>query len=51
MLILAILLLLNACKQTEYVYVEVPREPITCIGKIKTPLDMAMCLDEYKLKY
>jgi hypothetical protein len=51
LLILAILLLLNACKQTEYVYVEPERVPITCIDHIKTPLDMAKCLNEYKTRY
>lgn len=50
-LILALVLLLNGCKQIEYVYIETPREPITCIDTIKTPLDMATCLQEYKVKY
>ena len=49
--ILVILMLLNACKQIEYVYIEPPKPPITCIDNIKTPLDMATCLKEYKLKY
>lgn len=44
-------MLLNGCKQIEYVYVEIPREPIYCIDNIKTPLDMANCLAEYKQKY
>lgn len=51
MLIFLILMLLNACKKTEYIYKELPKEPITCINAIKTPLDMANCLNEYKLKY
>jgi hypothetical protein len=49
--ILVIVLLLSGCKQIEYVYVETPREPITCIDAIKTPLDMVKCLNEYKVKY
>lgn len=44
-------LLMTSCKNVEYVYVEVPREPITCIDRIATPLDMAKCLAEYKEKY
>lgn len=46
-----IVFLLTACTRTEFVYVEVPREPINCIDSIKTPLDMAKCLAEYKAKY
>ena len=46
-----ILTLLNACKRTEYIYTEPLKEPINCINTIKTPLDMAMCLNEYKHKY
>ena len=42
-------LLLSGCKQIEYV--EVERQPITCIDEIKTPLDMAKCLNEYKTRY
>lgn len=42
---------LASCKSVEYVYVETPREPITCIDTIKTPMDMAKCLAEYKVKY
>jgi hypothetical protein len=49
--IIATALFLASCTQTEYVYKEVPREPITCIERIKTPLDMAKCLAEYKAKY
>lgn len=30
---------------------QVPREPVLCIDEIKTPLDMAKCLAEYKAKY
>lgn len=44
-------MLLNACKHTEYIYKEPIKPPITCIDTIKTPLDMALCLKEYKLKY
>ncbi len=44
-------LLLSGCKQIEYVYVEPERQPITCIDEIKTPLDMAKCLNEYKTRY
>lgn len=51
MLILVTALLLNACKQTEYVYIEPARMPVTCIDEIKTPLDMAECLNEYKMRY
>lgn len=50
-IILAIVLLLSGCKQVEYIYVETPKEPIYCIDNIKTPLDMAGCLQEYKIKY
>lgn len=50
-ILLLILMLLGSCKQIEYVYVEAPREPITCIDSIKIPLDMATCLQEYKVKY
>ena len=50
-LIFLTLLLLSSCKQTEYIYTETPKEPILCIDTIKTPLDMANCLNEYKLKY
>ena len=50
-IILAIVLLLGSCKQIEYIYVETPREPIYCIDNIQTPLDMAGCLQEYKIKY
>ncbi len=42
---------LASCTNVEYVYVETPREPITCIDTIKTPMDMAKCLAEYKVKY
>ena len=49
--ILATLMLLNSCKKIEYIYKEPIKEPITCINNIKTPLDMAKCLNEYKVKY
>ena len=44
-------MLLNSCKKIEYIYKEPIKEPITCINNIKTPLDMAKCLNEYKVKY
>lgn len=50
-LILAILLLLSGCSRIEYVYVEPEKVPVTCIDHIKTPLDMAKCLEEYKERY
>lgn len=50
-LILAILLLLSGCSRIEYVYVEPEKVPVTCIDHIKTPLDMAKCLEEYKVRY
>ena len=46
-----LILLLCGCARTEYVYVEAPREPITCHRHMKTFLDMAKCLEEYKAKY
>lgn len=49
--IIATALFLASCTQTEYVYREIPREPITCIERINTPLDMAKCLAEYKAKF
>ena len=42
--------LLNACKGAEIVCQPIEREPITCIERIKTPLDMAKCLNEYKIR-
>jgi hypothetical protein len=51
LLLLIAVLLLCACTKTEIQYVEVEREPITCIDDIKTPLDMAKCLTIYKQKY
>jgi hypothetical protein len=48
--ILVIVLLLEGCVKTEYVCTEIPLEPINCINNIKTPLDMAKCLEEYKLR-
>ena len=49
MLTLVTLMLLSSCVKTKYV--EVQRETITCYKTIKTPLDMAKCLEEYKTKY
>ena len=46
--LLVTVLLFCGCKQIEYVYIEPERVPITCIDDIKTPLDMAKCLYEYK---
>lgn len=48
--LLVILLLFCGCSP-QIKYVEVEREPITCIDEIKTPLDMAKCLNEYKTRY
>ena len=36
--ILALPMLLGSCKKIEYVYITPPKEPITCIKNIKTPL-------------
>jgi hypothetical protein len=51
MLIFLLLLLLSSCTRTRVEYVEIPRSPITCHRFIKTPLDMATCLEEYKVKW
>ena len=51
LLILVAVMLLSSCSQTKVVYVEAERQPITCIDSIKTPLDMAKCLAEYKQRY
>lgn len=48
---LFLLSLLNSCTKTEIVYVEVPREPVTCIDSLDTPTDMLECLNEYSIKY
>lgn len=48
---LILLSLLNGCTKTEIRYVELEREPINCIEKIKTPEDMLECLNEYSVKY
>lgn len=50
-IIIFFLLLFCGCSQTKVVYVEPERVPITCIDDIKTPLDMAKCLYEYKTRY
>lgn len=50
-MLIMVLCLITSCTKDRYVYVELPREPITCIDGIKTPLDMATCLAEYKEKY
>lgn len=50
-LILVIVLLFSGCVKTEIKYVETPREPIVCYKYIKTALDMAKCLEEYKIKW
>ena len=50
-LFLLMMLFLFGCTKTEYVYVEPQREPITCHKHIKTYLDIAKCLEEYKVKY
>ena len=49
--LLPFLMILSACATEKIVYVEAPKEPITCIDSIKTPMDMAKCLTEYKVKY
>ena len=49
--ILPLLLILSSCAGEKIVYVEAPKEPITCVDSIKTPMDMAKCLTEYKVKY
>lgn len=49
--LLPFLLVLSACATEKIVYVEAPKEPITCVDSIKTPMDMAKCLTEYKVKY
>ena len=45
------LLLLSGCARTQYVYKEIEREPIDCDLYIKTPLDMAKCLSEFRQKW
>ena len=50
-LFLLMTLCLFSCTRTEYRYVEVEREPITCHKHIKTYLDIAKCLEEYKAKW
>jgi len=50
-LFLAMILCLFSCTRIEYRYVEVEREPITCHKHIKTYLDIAKCLEEYKAKF
>lgn len=48
---LLVLLLCGCLTKTEYIYVPIKREPITCYQNLKTFLDMAKCLEEYKVKY
>lgn len=50
-LFLIMILCLFGCASKEYVYVEPQREPITCHKHVKTYLDIAKCLEEYKIKY
>lgn len=50
-LILATLLLLASCVRTQVKYVELEREPIDCDAHIKTPLDMANCIAEFRQKW
>lgn len=50
-LIFMFVFFLVSCAKTEYVYIEPQREPITCHQEIQTYLDMAKCLEEYKVKY
>lgn len=49
-IIFLFIVLLTSCVKTEYVYVKPQREPITCHQSMKTFLDMAQCLEEYKIK-
>lgn len=51
LVLLCLLSLLNGCMRKEIQYIELEREPITCIEKIKTPEDMLECLNEYSIKY
>lgn len=51
LLILATLLLLSSCVRTQVKYVELEREPIDCDAHIKTPLDMANCIAEFRQKW
>ena len=41
---------LSGCTASKQ-YVELEREPITCIDSIKTPEDMLLCLNEYSTKW
>jgi hypothetical protein len=50
-IIFLLIVLLTGCGRTEYVYIETPREPVTCHRHLKTFLDMAKCLEEYKAKF
>lgn len=49
--ILIFCLLFCGCTRTQYEYKEIEREPIDCDMHIKTPLDMAKCLAEFRQKY
>jgi hypothetical protein len=42
---------IQSCSRVEYVYVERPKVPITCHETVKTPLDLAKCLEVYKEHY
>ena len=48
---LLMILFLFGCTKTEYIMVEPKREPITCHEQIKTYLDIAKCLEEYKIHW
>lgn len=41
---------LSGCT-TNKEYVEIEREPITCINSMKTPEDILLCLNEYATRY
>lgn len=51
-ILLAMMILsLLGCVKTEYVYIEPQRVPITCHRTVKTPLEIAQCLEIYKEHY
>ena len=50
-IIVFLILLLASCVKTEYVYKEVERETIDCDLYIKTPLDMANCITEFRQRW
>lgn len=50
-LLIFFLSLLAGCVRTQIKYEELEREPIDCDLYIKTPLDMAECLAEFRQKW